>query len=196
MNLDYISRGQWKDTLKMIKKAGIDGLKNYVGSIYESAFKEGLQIGYDKGLTAGVVATKTNIMEVVESAIHKEFGIGPVRMAKFHNRFLEEVNLRADANKDKKEQAECTQEELMGEQDKQRYMVLLSVKTFIENIEQAEDNVAFSNNAQLHMVHDQLSFLLHGIESKMNPVDRKTIEESLVDKALYIAPIKLGENND
>lgn len=196
MSLNCISRSQWKETLKLIKKNGIDGLKKYVASIYESAYSEGLRMGYEKGVSDGVGATKANIMEVVERTLNKEFNIGPTRLARFHSRFIEEANMKLQEDKNKSEVLEYTQEELISENDKQRYMVLLCAKAFLESIEQSKDNVAFNNVVQLRTTIDQMSFLLHTAEEKFNSVVKQDILEQLKDKSLYIAPNSIVKNDN
>ena len=196
IDLQSISRAQWKEIRDRIKKGGIRELKNFVVSVCENAFTQGYNKGYENGVGNGVQATKTNFMEIVDATLRKEFGFADKRLKRFHEAFLEQSKIKMESLVAETESSEPEQQIIVTEQDKQRYMVLVCVNQFLSDMKAAQESVLFKNKAmQLDLIQEHLTYLLSVACAEMGEDADKEIMEELKQYSLYIAPTQIESVN-
>ena len=199
MNLSMITRAQWKDIRDRIKKGGIQELKSFVENVAHNTLQEGYQLGYEKGINNGVDATKTSIMQVVDDTLRKEFGFADKRLARFHERFIEETHLKAQAlresNEEKREDV-SVQQPIITEEDKQRYMVLTCMAEFIDSTRNAQSTVLFKGKSfELDSIYDHVLYVLHKVKNEIGPDVDDALMEELKSMSLYVAPTVLPKES-
>lgn len=195
MNLQMISRTQWKDIRDRIKKGGIQELKNFTETMCQSVYQEGFEKGYRQGVDEGVDTTKASILEVVDRTLKKEFGFGRKRTAQFHECFIEELKDKA-FELEQIEIEEPVQQTVVTEDDSQRYMVLTCMATFIEKIRQDENSLMFKNKAPyLDKIYDHTVLLLQQIQKEIGENANEEIMKQLEAMSLFVAPNDFVKND-
>lgn len=199
MNVENVSRAQWKEIRDRIKKGGIQEVKALCSSIVngtkDTYYKSGYEHGYKTGVSNGVDTAKTSILQVVDTTLHKEFGIGPERLARFHKRFIQEV--QSTMNNDSPDQ-EDAQQKIITEEDKERYMILVSMTEFINMTRRIDSSILVNQSARFELdnVYDQLIHITSSIRKSIGAEDDNAIMEQLKTMSLYLAPTVLPGDAD
>ena len=181
--MEDITRAKWKEILHKIKKGGHQELKKYSETVANTAYKQGVAEGYGVGIQKGIDATKIKALEVVERVLRKDFGFGDKRVTKFTQSFLEEVNTAIEEIDE--EQESTTQQIIVSEMDKDRYMYIYNIVEYIEKTLNVDDSSAISDAKSkyyLENAKDNLKLLLSSIDKKVAP---ETIDTMFKEMETY-----------
>jgi hypothetical protein len=181
-----MSRQQRKDVFNKIKKGGVGAFSTFLEQLMTETEKQ----AYSRALQNGVIEIKEITKEAISKTLKEQFKFGEIRQQRFFENFettLDDINIyiARTENPEQLENRKLTYEE------KQAYMIIRCLHTFILNLLMTEETK--KEFYQVPDVYVKLTNILAQIQAfdkeakiRINPEHYEQLNNLLATKYLYV----------